>query len=36
MTGRRGWRYFDVSLDEQGATRVERKPLSERDREHLS
>lgn len=28
--------YFDVSLDEQGATRVERKPLSELDRQHLN
>lgn len=27
--------YYDVSLDERGATRVERKPLSEIDREHL-
>ena len=27
--------YYDVSLDEQGATRVERKSLSEIDREHL-
>jgi hypothetical protein len=27
--------YFDVSLDERGATRVERKPLSEIDRQHL-
>ena len=27
--------YYDVSLDEQGATRVERKPLSEIDRQHL-
>lgn len=27
--------YFDVSLDEQGATRIQRKPLSEIDRQHL-
>jgi hypothetical protein len=27
--------YYDVSLDESGATRVERKPLSEIDRQHL-
>jgi hypothetical protein len=27
--------YFDVSLDERGATCVERKPLSEIDRQHL-
>jgi AAA ATPase domain len=27
--------YYDVSQDERGATRVERKPLSEIDRQHL-
>ena len=27
--------YYDVSLDEHGATRIERKPLSEIDRQHL-